>query len=85
MLGSGGARALLTWAQRPPGWAAWGPLLRQERGGTHIPAPGWSLARWWLESQALGTDGTWTGRERREGQGMPKLLLLPEAGTPVAH
>ena len=59
--------------------------MRQERGGTHIPAPGWSLARWWLESQALGTDGTWTGRERREGQGMPKLLLLPEAGTPVAH
>ena len=61
-----------------------GPLLRQEQGGTHIPAPGLSLARW-LESQALGTNGTWTGRERRGGWGTPKLLLPPEAGTPVTH
>ena len=63
------------------GGHSWG----RSGGSTHIPAPGWSLARWWLESQAPGTDGTWTGRERREGRGMPKLLLLPEAGTPVAH
>lgn len=41
--------------------------MRQEQGGTHFPAPGLSLARWWLESQALGTDGTWTGREGKGG------------------
>lgn len=49
MLGSGGARALLTWAQRPPGWAAWGPLLRQEWGEHSHPStrmvPGKVVAR----------------------------------------